>query len=661
MIYTSNLNNETKNTRNVFIENSGYNIENSLYGSNLNGSSAKCTNNNKDYSTSQNDTSINNQGNKKYLKSKSNNNKSEDFENEEFTFTTDIPVNFLSDQKRENADETNSIKKNFHTENKQNLSNMYVKLNPKSMKKGNENFSLKTNSNNDNSMPHSPNFNEIIQKQNSQNKINKSSSKNDNLYKVNNILNTSSKKDFSFEKNCIKENINNTTKNNNINSVNKIDPYLIQSYERKNIGNNDNYDENDNNNESNYNNNENNDEYIENNTTNTNVETTTNNNNKINHNKLYKKIDKVSYCSNGLKNINKQNILISNNEYEFRNNACSDRTPHTKLGIKINVSSKHNNSVGKNQIQIKCNNDKNNENSFNDNKNINKSNVNEHSCNETNMNHINNISLNNIVCNIIADANNVSNNTGIHDKNNNVKYYNNFISLKSKNLTNENNNTNQNKFMPNTLNKNNLANENNNYCIANNSCTKNISNTFNKSYINNMQSNSSNNHNTNTASLNSTIGNNNTNNNGNKSILHIKSISANTNHLANILKEKEQSSTNINKKYSKDQFNSSDISDINKFTENKILEKSTHLKNILDVKDLNKNKPTSLNYNTNYSTNQEENKFLCSKNIESIEEMHYQITAVLQSFNKIIRIQEVASEKENIFQTVNKCNEKEID
>jgi len=280
---------------------------------------------------------------------------------------------------------------------------------------------------------------------------------------------------------------------------------------------------------------------------------------------------------------------------------------------------------------------------------------------DNNLNYSNNNSVNNFVNNI-TDAMNHSSNALASE--NNSKYFN--ISLKSPNLGNSGEPNNQKKFINKAqiqnLNRNILAENTANTALVNNINAKiNSTNTFNKSYINNTQNSVSNNQiaNINTASINSTIGNNN-NNNAHKNFIHIKSSSANNIVFANILKEKENSQNFVNEK--RESLNTNgELSNTNKISNNNAIENLNQIKSMIETKDSNKMKPSSLYYNTNFTTNHEENKFLCSKNIESIEEMHYQITAVLKSFNKIIRIQEVASEKENIFQTVNKCDEKEFD
>lgn len=607
------------NYKNSKANNSGYNIENSLYGSNLNGSSAKCTSYNKENSPSQFDNSINQTKNKN-LRTHSKYNKSENYENDEFTFTTEIPMNI---HERRLTTEENNVHKNTCIQNKNNSSdnviekNIYYKINPKNIQKVINEQSLENNK-----YPHSPSL-----VKNQKNNLNSNSHQRINSKFINN-LNTSTKKDFSFDKNSKEILVNNTNKTQEILDTNKNEGNDI---------------------------NDNNDDYIENNTTNTNIETNT-----------YRKIEKNSYYSeynsskanySNDKN-SRQNILNQNNEFEFRNYLCSDRTPHTKLGVRLNVNSKLNSSVCTNQIQKQIKNDcRENSSYINEyNKNANKIIGNTNQSVVNNIKYSNNISVNNHK-NSIADI--VSHSNNIIPSENNSKYYN--VSLKSPNISNINENGNQSKFSNkfNNVNRNILLDNTVNVIQENQSNSKINSNTFNKSYINNTQNNSlhAQNHNNNTASINSTIGNNNIN--SNKNFIHIKSNSANSNVFANILKEK-QNSHNLNRETKESLYNNNDVIIMNKLPSNIANDNFNQIKTLIETKESSKTKPHSLNYNTNFTTNHEENKFLCSKNIESIEEMHYQITAVLQSFNKIIRIQEVASEKENIFQTVNKCDEKDI-
>jgi hypothetical protein len=64
--------------------------------------------------------------------------------------------------------------------------------------------------------------------------------------------------------------------------------------------------------------------------------------------------------------------------------------------------------------------------------------------------------------------------------------------------------------------------------------------------------------------------------------------------------------------------------------------------------------------NTSSSNTYDEARILSNKNIESIEELHINIVNILQSSNKIIRIQEIGIEKENIFSTVTRCDERDL-
>lgn len=93
--------------------------------------------------------------------------------------------------------------------------------------------------------------------------------------------------------------------------------------------------------------------------------------------------------------------------------------------------------------------------------------------------------------------------------------------------------------------------------------------------------------------------------------------------------------------------------------------------NVRSLVDTNENivtttNPSNLNQNIKHTNscssgyNYEENKLLTVNNIKSIEELHLKIVGMLQSYNNAICIQEVAKDEENNLQTVNKCDEREI-
>jgi hypothetical protein len=65
---------------------------------------------------------------------------------------------------------------------------------------------------------------------------------------------------------------------------------------------------------------------------------------------------------------------------------------------------------------------------------------------------------------------------------------------------------------------------------------------------------------------------------------------------------------------------------------------------------------------TNTSTNTyDEAKMIQNQGTESIEEIHLKIVNILQASNKFIKMQEIINEKDNIFGTVHKCEEKDIE
>lgn len=603
--------------------NSGYNIEHSLYGSNFNCSGIKLTSN-KDYSNvnSQIDDFTNNSNNPKSKILKTNtksNNKSEDNENDDFTFNTDNVLNHPEKQDYLEENLNNKIK---------------------SLKSSYE--ALKASEHNN-----TPNINL------SSSPFSNYSKKIDNYEKLNNQKSNKSQKshrDFSFDKpskNYSHINNDQTSSNSNLEA---IESSKVNSDRNNNI--------------------------ILTSKSNNNTavaidnKKTSNNNEKFSQKQADEGLKEKQIIS---KNNENQNIINPNNLYEFKGNVRSDRTPHTKLGVKINLNQKTNNSVqNRNKVESSSYSE------YNRNTNkvvknfINQTNDSRANTNSSNVlgNSLSNAKLENKKVigndqsNMISNSYRIINNSmgnlntnpnSIIENSTHMEVFNRDFTQKSPCLnvkTNKANFPSQIEIIKNNNNQINKA-ENPQSLYKNSSTasiTGSIQNTFNKSYINNSSklhqasnsnfpnNNTNHNINTNTTSLSSTIGNSNINQINNKNIISLK---------GNLI----QNSCNNNR--------STSINSIGNNTLQKNQNQESLVKTLIENGDSNKFKQTTMNSNS--TTNHDENKILSTSGVESIEELHYKVVTILQSYNKIIRIQEVASEKENIFQTVNKCNEKEIE